>query len=253
MASDGKVMTFWDHLDELRGSIFRIIAVYCVVSCILFCFKEFLFDGIILAPTRSDFFIYRWLGVDITLRLVNIEITAQFMSHIKVALMTALIVCVPYFLWEIWRFLSPALYAGEIRAVKPAFIFATLLFWVGVVTGYCLVLPLMVKFFQDYSVSEAVVNTFSLSSYLSTASSTVILFGLTFEVPVLIAILSRLGIINRKTLVSGWRYAIVAVVVLSAVITPSGDPFSLFVVSLPLLLLYLISIAVCKNEKEAEI
>lgn len=246
-------MTFWDHLDELKKVIFRSLAVYCCVSFALFFFKEFLFDGIILAPTRSGFFIYRILGVEVNLKLVNIEMTAQFMSHIKVSLIVALIACIPYFLWEIWRFVMPALYPGEIKAARPAFIFATFLFWAGVVVGYCLVLPLMVKFFQDYTVSDTIVNTISLSSYLSTVSSTVILFGLTFELPVLFALLSKLGIITRRTLTSGWRYAVLTIVVLAAIITPSGDPFSLFVVSLPLFLLYLLSIAVCKKEKEETI
>ncbi len=250
--SGNGVMTFWDHLDELRGGLLRSLVVYCLVSAVLFFFKGFLFDSLVLAPTRGDFFLYRWLGVDVHLDLVNIEMTAQFMSHIKVSLVAALIASVPYFLYEIWRFVAPALYEGEKRAAAPAFAFSAILFWVGICIGYTLVLPLMVKFFQDYRVSDAVDNVISLSSYMSTVASTVLLFGLTFEVPVLLALLSRIGLVTRGMLVSGWRYAVLTVVVLAALITPSGDPFSLFVVSLPLFLLYLISIAACRDRKEVD-
>lgn len=234
-------MTFWDHLDELRGCFIRSILVYVAACAILFCFKNFLFEEIVLAPAR-----------DASLDIVNIEITAQFMTHLKVSFIAALIIAVPYFIFELWRFIAPALYQNEKKSIGKAFGFASLLFYFGLFVGYRVVLPLMVNFFKEYSVSESIVNKISLTSYMSVFSSTVLLFGLVFELPVLSAVLSALGIINRGMLLSGWRYAVIAVVVLSALITPSGDPFSLAVVCVPLFLLYGISIAVCKR-KEAEI
>jgi len=242
-------MTFWDNLEELRHGIFRSAAVLLAVTVALFFFKSFIFDDIILAPTRSDFFLYKLLNVNVSLELINIDISAQFIIHLKVTFVCALVLCCPYLIWEIWRFISPALYPSEKRGVGGAFLFASVLFYLGVVTGYCVVLPLMVNFFQGYTVSDTVTNAISLTSYISTVYSTVLLFGLVFEFPTLIAILSSLGVVTREMLSRGWKYAVVAVVTLAALITPSGDPFSLCVVSVPLFLLYWLSILICKKEK----
>ena len=254
MSSDeasGKEMTFWDHLEDLRHGIIRSVSVLLVLSIVLFFFKTFIFDGIILAPTRSDFFLYKWLGVDVSLKLVNIEVAAQFMIHIKATFICALILSCPYLLYEIWRFIAPALYKHEVSSVRKAFLFGSVLFYAGTAVGYAVVLPLMVNFFHGYSVSASVENTVSLSSYMSTVTSTVLLFGLVFEFPALIAILSHIGLVTKQMLKKGWRYAVCAVVILAALITPSGDPFSLCVVSVPLFILYAISISVCKEAPAA--
>lgn len=248
MTAKAREASFWDHLDELRKVLIRAFLVLVAVSVGLFFFKDFLFDDLILAPARPDFFLYRALGVDVRLDLVNIEVTAQFMTHIKVTFICAAILCCPYLFYEIWGFVAPALYAHEKRAVSRAFLLSSVLFYLGLATGYSVVLPLMVNFFQGYSVSETIVNTISLTSYMSMVYSTVLLFGLVFELPVLVAMLSRLGIVTRRMLLGGWRYAVVTVVVLAALITPSGDPFSLMVVSIPLFLLYMLSILVCRRE-----
>lgn len=248
MAANAREASFWDHLDELRKVLIRAFLVLVAVSAGLFFFKEFLFDGLILAPTRPDFFLYRALGINVQLNLVNIEVTAQFMTHIKVTFICAAILCCPYLLYETWGFIAPALYDHEKRSVRGAFLLSSVLFYLGLAIGYSLVLPLMVNFFQGYSVSASVVNTISLSSYMSMVYSTVLLFGLVFELPVLVALLSRLGIITREAMLRGWRYAVAAVIVLAALITPSGDPFSLMVVSIPLFLLYILSVFVCRRE-----
>lgn len=242
-------MSFWDHLEELRHCIFRSAAVLLVATVVLFFFKSFLFDNIILAPTRADFFLYRLLKVNVALDLINIDMTAQFIVHLKVTFICALILCCPYLIWEIWRFIAPALYPSERRGVGGAFLFASILFYLGVVVGYCIVLPLMVNFFQGYTVSDLINNSISLTSYMSTVYSTVLLFGLVFEFPTLIAVFSSLGIVTREMLTRGWKFAVVAVVTLAALITPSGDPFSLCVVSVPLFFLYWLSILICRKEK----
>lgn len=241
-------MTFWDHLEDLRKSIFRMIGVLAGTAVVLFFFKNFLFDDVVLAPSRSDFILYRLVGVDFSLSLVNLEVAAQFMIHMKVTFICALILSFPYLIYEIWRFISPALYENEKKAVSGAFAFASVLFYVGIAVGYFIILPLMLNFFADYQVSEAVPNTFSLASYISLFSSTVLIFGIVFEFPTVIAVLSRLGVITRETLKKFRRHAICAVVILAAVITPTGDPFSLLVVSVPLYLLYEFSILISRKE-----
>lgn len=240
-------MTFWDHLEDLRKSIFRMMAVLAGSAVILFFFKNFLFDDVILAPAGSDFILYRLVGVDFSLSLVNLEVAAQFMIHMKVTFICALILSFPYLIYEIWRFIAPALYENEKKAVSGAFAFASVLFYVGIAVGYFIILPLMLNFFADYQVSDAVPNTFSLASYISLFTSTVLIFGIVFEFPTVIAVLSRLGVITRETLKHFRRHAICAVVILAAVITPTGDPFSLLVVSVPLYLLYEFSILISRK------
>lgn len=249
MAQTGE-MTFWDHLEELRGSLFRMLAVFGVAVVVLFFFKDFLFDGVILAPSKSDFFLYRLLGADFSLTLVNIEVAAQFMIHMKITFICALIVTFPYLVYEIWCFVAPALYEKEKKTVRGAFLFASILFYIGVLVGYTIVFPLMLNFFSGYQVSPDIPNTFSLSSYISMFTSMVMIFGIVFEFPTVALALSSLGLLTKDTLKSFRRHAVCAVLIVAAVITPSGDPFSLMVVSVPLYMLYEFSILICRNKKQ---
>lgn len=251
MAQTGE-MTFWDHLEELRGSLFRMLAVFAVAVVALFFFKEFLFDNIILAPSKSDFFLYQLLGADFSMTLVNIEVAAQFLIHMKITFICALIVTFPYLIYEIWRFIMPALYEKEKKAVKGAFLFASVLFYIGVTVGYMIVFPLMLNFFSGYQVSPDVPNTFSLTSYISMFTSMVLIFGIVFEFPTIVAVLSSLGVISKDTLKSFRRHAVCVVLILAALITPSGDPFSLMVVSVPLYLLYELSILICRKKGQSD-
>lgn len=245
-------MTFWDHLEDLRKSIFRMMGVLASVAVILFFFKNFLFDDVVLAPAGSDFLLYRLVGIDFSLSLVNLEVAAQFMIHMKVTFICALILTFPYLIYEIWKFIAPALYENEKKAVRGAFTFASVLFYVGIAVGYFIILPLMLKFFADYQVSASVPNTFSLSSYISMFTSIVLVFGIVFEFPTVIAVLSGMGIVTRETLKRYRRHAVCAVVILAAVITPTGDPFSLFVVSVPLYMLYEFSILISRRSGRQE-
>lgn len=243
-----KTMSFWDHLEDLRAGLLRILALVTGLSFILFFLKGFLFDDLILAPSGGDFFLYRLAGVDFSLSLVNLEVTAQFMVHMKLTFVCALILSVPYIIYEIWRFIAPALYENERKAIGGAFVFASVLFYMGLAVAYCTVFPLMLNFFAGYQVSELVPNNFSLNSYISLFTSTMLVFGLVFEFPALMAVLSRLGVVTKQFLKKYRRHAICIVVILAAVITPSGDPFTLMVVSLPIYLLYELSILICKSE-----
>ncbi len=246
MASTGE-MTFWDHLEDLRKCIFRVLGVFASAVVVLFFFKNFLFDSLILAPSKSDFFLYQMLGTDFSMTLVNIEVAAQFLIHIRITLICAFIVTFPVIVYELWRFIAPALYENEKRLVKGAFAFASLLFYLGVAVGYALVFPLMLNFFSGYQVSPEIANTFSLTSYISLFTSLVMTFGIVFEFPTVVAVLSSIGLLTRESLSSYRKHAVCAVLILAAVITPSGDPFSLLVVSVPLYLLYEFSILICRR------
>lgn len=243
-------MTFWDHLEDLRKSVMHMGLALVGVAIVLFFFKDFLFDDVILAPTDKNFYLYRLLGVDFNLSLVNIEVSAQFMIHVKVTVVCALILSFPYLIYELWRFISPALYENERRGVRGAFAFAGVLFYMGLAVGYFVILPLMVNFFAGYQVSTDIPNTFSLSSYISLFTSTVLTFGIVFEFPTVVAILSALGVLTRESMKQYRRHAICAVVALAALITPSGDPFSLMICTIPLYLLYEFSILICRKGTE---
>ncbi len=237
-------MSFWDHLDVLRGTLFRSALSVLLVSIVMFCFKNFLFEKIILAPSRPDFFLYKILGGNVSMQLINTEVSAQFFVHLKVSFICGFVIAFPYVIYEIWKFIAPALYDNEMRSVRKAFLGSALLFYAGVATGFCLIFPVTLSFFQGYTVSDTIANTVTLNSYISMFSSMVILFGIVFEFPVLIAILSNMGIVTKDTLKKYRKYAFVGVLIVSAIITPA-DPFSMLIAAAPLYLLYELSVFVC--------
>ncbi len=241
-------MSFWDHLEELRGSIIRSALYLCAFSCLGLCFKHLLFEEIILAPTRPDFCIYRLLGWNFSVNLINIDLSAQFFVHLRASLSSGLILAFPFIVWEIWKFVAPALYVSEKRALRSTFLLSGLLFYVGVAVGYFLILPLCLQFFMNYTVSESVVNTISLNSYMGMFTSLVLLDGVVFEFPMLVLALSRLGLVDRAMLRKGRRYAFVVILIFAAIITPA-DPVSMFVLAIPLYLLYELSILLCSSRK----
>jgi len=248
MTAKDSEMSFWDHLEALRGTLFRSVLSVALLSVIFLCIPKSLFKAV-LWPTEADFPLYRLPGVDFSMSLINIELSAQFFVYLKVSALCGLVLAFPYIVWEVWKFVSPALYPHEKKAVRKGFLLSSGLFYLGVATGYFVVLPVCLMFFVNFSVSDVIVNTISLSSYMSLFTSMVFLIGLLFEFPAVILVLSSLGIVNRKILRKGRRYAIVAVLVLAALITPS-DPFSMFVLAIPLYGLYELSILLCKKEVE---
>ncbi len=238
-------MSFWDHLEALRGTLFRSVLAVALVSAVFLSIPDRLFRAV-LWPTAPDFVLYRWLGLDFSMSLINIEVSAQFFVHLKVSLLCGAIIAFPYVIYEVWKFIKPALYQHEKKAVGKAFGLSSGLFYLGVAVGYFIVLPICLIFFMNYTVSDSVANTISLSSYISLFVSMVFLIGLLFEFPTVILVLSSLGIVDRKTL-KGWRrYAVVVILVLAALITPS-DPFSMFVLAIPLYALFEFSILLCKK------
>lgn len=241
-------MSFWDHLDVLRGSLFRSVLAVCVCSCLGFIFKDILFDNIILAPTRPGFCVYSLLGWEFEMSLINIDVSAQFFVHLKTAVLSGLVLAFPYIIWEVWRFVAPALYAGEKKALRVAFGLSSVLFYIGVLVGYFVVLPVCLQFFMNYTVSDAVANTISLNSYISMFITMVLMIGLVFEFPTIVLALSKLGVLYKEDLRKARKLAFVVILVIAALITPS-DPVSMFVLAVPLYMLFEFSILLCSSRK----
>lgn len=257
-------MTFWEHLDELRKVVVRSLAVLVVLAVVLFLCKGFVFDRIVLAPLTDGFFVYRWIDAllgmlglpelkTFTVSLINIDLAAQFFTHMRISFWLAVTVSMPFLLYQIWLFIRPALYAGEKKAAGKAFSMSSVLFYVGLLTGYVIVFPLTLRFLGTYQVSEAVTNQISLQSYISMFLKLNLIMGIVFELPALVYMLSRLGIVNRQMLRRFRKYAIVTALVVSAVITPSGDAFTMIVVALPLYLLYELSIWLCRKSEDGQV
>ena len=238
-------MSFWDHLEALRGTIWRSVLGVLLASAAFLCFPKALFKAV-LWPTQASFPLYRLPGLDFSMELINIELSAQFFVYLKVSVLCGLVVAFPYVIWEIWKFVAPALYENEKKAVRGAFSLSSALFYLGVAVGYFVVLPVGLMFFVNFSMSDAIVNTISLSSYMSLFTSMVFLIGILFEFPSVILALSSIGVISRSQLKSWRKYAFVVVLILAALITPS-DPFSMFVLAIPLYGLFELSVLLCKK------
>ncbi len=243
-------MSFWDHLEELRGTIFRSLLALCLCAALGFIFKKPLFYLVFL-PASPDFFVYKLLGWNFTLELINVEMAAQFFVHLQAAFGAALVLAFPYIIWELWRFVAPALYQKEKKAIAGAFWMASGFFFLGVAVGYFLVLPACVQFFLNYSVSPIITNSITIGSYMSMFTSTVLLVGVAFEFPTVIWALSALGVLTRGQLKKSRRYAVVAVLVLAAIVTPA-DPLSMIIVAAPLYLLYEVSILMCRKADDID-
>lgn len=264
--TDGEGLSFWDHLESLRWTIFRVLIALVILVLLLFGVSDFLFNKIIFPPLSSDFVIYRYMCTlsdqlnfpalcpgEFQIKLINFNLSGQFMAHLTTVFTVAFLLTVPYLLFEIWKFIRPALYDNERRNVGWVFLSASILFYLGAIVSYYLIFPLSVRFLGTYQISDLVPNQISLDSYMSTLFLLTFAMGITFEMPVLAYFLSKLGIITRDTLRSGRNIAIVVILIVSAVITPTTDPFTMLAVALPLYLLYEVSILVCRPaQKEVE-
>ena len=250
-------MTFWDHIEVLRWAIFRIACVMAVILVFTFSLMPYIFDQFILAPTNTTFFVYRWV-TEVTngaitfdpnfhVEIININVASQFMTHIETSIYLAGILAFPYIVYEVWRFIRPALFPDEIRHLRPAFIGGTLMFYIGCALGYLLIFPFTFRFLMEYELSASITNQINLSSYIGNFSMLIIIMGIVFEMPLLAWLLSALGILHKSMLRGYRRHAIVALLVLAAFITPSGDPFTLMLVFTPLYMLYELSIVVVKK------
>lgn len=239
-------MTFWDHLDVLRGSIIKVLVAAAVMGVGVFFLKDYLFD-VVLWPRDSDFPTYRLLGAEpFQLKLVNTELTEQFMIHMKVSLIVGLLIASPYIIYVLFRFISPALYENERRASIRLVGSAYMMFMIGIIVNYFLIFPLTVRFLGTYSVSADVETLLTLSSYVDTLLMLSLVFGIVFEIPVVAWLLARFGMLKAEWMSQYRRHAVVVILIIAAVITPTADIMTLIVVSLPIWLLYEVSIGVVR-------
>ena len=239
-------MTFWDHLDELRGTLIRMLCAVVLFGIIAFLLKDVLFS-VVLAPRSSDFITYRLLGTeDFSIHLMNIGLTEQFMIHMKTAIYAGLLVASPYILYELFRFVSPGLYANERHYAVWIVGAAYLMFLIGTLVNYFVVFPFTVRFLGTYQVSPDVANMLTLQSYVDTLLGMSLVMGVVFELPVVCALMGRMGLINRQMMSTYRRHALVAILIVAAIITPTTDAFTLFVVALPIYLLYELSILIVR-------
>ena len=241
-------MTFWDHLDELRSVIIRVLVVTVVAAAVAFCLKDELF-AVVLAPRTSDFITYRLMGVEpFSIHLMNTGLTEQFMIHLKTAMYAGLLAASPYVIYQLFRFVSPALYDNERKYATMLVGSGYVMFMLGTALNYLLIFPLTVKFLGTYQVSEDVANMLTLQSYMDTLIMMSLVMGIVFELPVVSWILAKMGLVNASLMKAWRRHAIVSILIVSAIITPTTDAFTLFIVALPIWLLYELSIVIVRME-----
>ena len=259
-----KELTFWDHLDELRRVLFRVLGVWFVLAVGYFIAMPYLFDNVVLAPCHNDFIFYdllRYIGnkfdlhdefftQEFQIKLININLAAPFFIHISTAFWMSVVTAMPYIFFEVWRFINPALYPNERKGVRKALTIGTGMFFIGVLMGYFMVYPLTLRFLSTYQLSSEVENILSLNSYIDNFMMLILCMGLAFELPLVTWLLSLLGVVNKSFLRKYRRHAVVIIVIAAAIITPTGDPFTLSVVAIPLYLLYEMSILMIKDKKE---
>lgn len=248
------VLTFWDHLEELRRVLFRVVGAVLVLMLVAFCFKDELF-GVVLAPQEADFILYQWLGAEgFQVKLINTQLASQFITHMKVACYAGILLASPYIIYQLFRFVSPALYANERKYVVRVTCWGYLLFMAGVCLSYLLIFPLTFRFLATYQVSEVVENTITLTSYVDTLMMLSLMMGIVFEIPILSWLFAKLGFLTSAFMKTYRRHAIVIILVVAAVITPTSDVFTLSLVALPMYLLYEASIGVvkCTEHKRME-
>lgn len=240
-------MTFWDHLDELRGVLLRSALLATVFAVAAFCLKDALF-AFLLAPTHGDFVTYRLLeGNVFQLHLINTGITEQFMTHMRAACYMGLLCASPYMLYALFRFVAPGLYETERRVAWWALGSAYFMFLAGTAINYLLVFPLAVRFLGTYSVSSDVTNMLTLQSYMDTLLGMTLAMGICFELPVVCWVLGRLGLLTAEHMRLYRRHVFVGILLAAAIITPTGDPLTLFLVAIPLYLLYELSMLIVRS------
>lgn len=252
-------LTFWDHLDELRATLMRIACVVVVLMLLSFFFKDELFH-IILMPKNSDFYIYRffeWIGTslhipgleadDLQVRLINTKLSGQFLMHMNVSFYAGIILASPYILYQLFRFVSPALYENEKRYSTRVIIWGYVLFLLGVLFSYFLIFPFTFRFLALYQVSPEVENTIMLSSYIDTLTMLSLMMGITFEIPILAWLFAKLGFLTADFMTKYRKHALVISLVIAAIITPTSDVVTLLMVTFPMFVLYEVSIFIVRR------
>ena len=245
--------TFWEHVEVMRWLIVRCIVVVFGLAVAAFCCKELVFEQLIFAPCHEDFVTYRLfskVGLVTSveqIEFININLATQLMTHLSVSFYLALVLAFPYLIAELWFFVKPALYLRERRPAIAATFAFFFQFFIGLALAYFVIFPLTFNFLGTYQVSERIVNQISLNSYISTFIGLLFTMGLVFEMPIVAYFFARIGVLKSAMLRQWRKVAFVVVLVAAAFITPSTDIFTMFLVALPLWLLYEFSILVAKR------
>lgn len=255
-------MSFFDHIDVLRKHLLRALLVVVIFTGLAFWFYDFIFNTVIMGPKSPDFWTYRMmcklanafpsLGADFCIteikgKIINTEMAGQFTLQINSCIMTGIVFGIPYLLFELWLFIKPALHDKEKKSASGFVFFTSSLFLAGILFGYFIVCPLSINFLTNFSVSPMIENTFTIDSYLSSVATLTIGTGIIFELPVLIYILSMFGIMTPAFMRASRRYAIVVILIIAAIVTPTPDMMTMLVVAFPLFILYELSIFISAN------
>ena len=261
---DGNLLTFGGHLEVLRQMLFRILGVSGMIALLVFCFKDVTWQ-VLMAPSEWDFCTYRWIeqavqavGMDFRfdefhVQMIATDLSSQFMTHITTAVYLGLLGASPYILYELFRFISPALYENERKYSVQVAVIIYVLFLLGVLMSYFVLFPISFRFLGTYSVSAKVVSNITLDSYISTFVSLTLVMGVVFQLPVVAFFLGKLGVASSWMLSKYRKHALIVIMLVAAIITPP-DLMTLILVTIPLYLLYEVSIRVVKwvEPKEQE-
>ena len=263
-------MSFIDHLEELRWHLIRSVIAVGISSIVFFIFVRDIVDGVLLAPAYDNFVTYgwfcrasHWLGLGnavcmqgVKISFLSTELTGQFISSFTIAFVGGFIVAFPYIFWEFWRFVRPALSVKERKNTRGVIFWVSLLFFTGIAFGYYILTPFMVNFYFSYSLSPLIEIKPTFSDYLENLIYTTVGIGVLFQMPLLVMVLAKIGIVTGAFLRKYRRHAFVLILIAAAIITPSTDPFSLTIVAIPLYLLFEASIIVAsrinKNQKKRD-
>ena len=255
---ENKEMSFMDHLEALRWLLVRSTLVVIGIACACYFIVDFIFNTIIFGPKSPSFITYRFFcevthffGVDGTyacaqefnFKIQNQEVSGQFSMYLWTLVTAGFVIGFPYILWEVWKFISPALYEKERKMASRFIITSSILFFIGVLFGYYIVAPLSINFFATFSVSNEIVNLFTIDSYVSMIKMSIVASGIVFEMPIIVYFLAKLGILTPAFLRKYRRFAIVIILILAAIVTPPDIP-SQVIVSIPMLILYEVSIII---------
>jgi sec-independent protein translocase protein TatC len=264
-------MSFFDHLDVLRKHLIRSSIAIVVFTGFAFAYYDYIFGKIIMGPKSPDFWTYRMMCLigekfnmgpdfcvkEIPFNIINTEMAGQFTLQMNSSLMIGIVLGFPYLLFEVWLFVKPALHEQERKSASGFTFYATILFIIGILFGYYMIAPLSINFLSHYTVSSVIVNQITIDSYLSTVATLTLGSGIIFELPIIIFILSKLGIMTPKFMRSSRRYSTVIILIIAAIVTPTPDILTMLTVSFPLFLLYEVSISISarveKNKRKAEI
>jgi sec-independent protein translocase protein TatC len=247
-------MQFWDHIEELRKRFFRIIIVIIILMITVFSFKSFLFDTLLFGPLNHNFITYKIIchffpqsnlcDNNYFINLQNLTISGQFIKHISISFIISIFIAFPYIIWEFWMFVKPGLYDYEKKSAAKMLINSILLFIIGTLFSYFIIIPLTINFFFNYQVSTRILNQFTLDSYFATFTTLLVLIGLVFELPIIIYFLIKFNIVSINSLKKQRKIVFLIILIIAAYITPGGDPISLIIMTAPLYLLFEFSLLI---------